>query len=82
MKQVTIYSTPTCGFCRRTKEYLKEKNVEYTDYDVAADSEKAQEMVDLTGQMGVPVIVISEGDEKDVIIGFDQAKMDSLLGLK
>ena len=81
MKAVIIYSTPTCGFCRRTKEYLKDKGVKYTDYDVAEDSEKAQEMVDMTGQMGVPVIVIGEGDDKQVIIGFDQTKIDAALGL-
>lgn len=81
MKSVLIYSTPTCGFCRRTKEYLKGKEVEYTDVDVSVDSEKAQAMVDLTGQMGVPVIVIGEGDDQEIIIGFDQSKIDSALGL-
>lgn len=64
-----------------TKEFLKEKNVAFTDHDVAADSEKAQEMVDLSGQMGVPVVVIGEGDDKDIIVGFDEAKLKESLGL-
>lgn len=81
MKQVLIYSTPTCGFCKRTKEYLKDKSIAFTDFDVSVDSDKAQEMVDLTGQMGVPVIVIGEGEDKQVIIGFDQYKIDLALGL-
>jgi len=81
MKSVVIYSTPTCGFCKRTKEFFKENNVEYTEHDVSTDSAKAQEMVDLTGQMGVPVTVIGEGDAKEIVIGFDEPKLKELLGL-
>ncbi len=81
MKPVVIYTTPTCGFCKRTKEYFKEHNVEYSEHDVSSDSEKAQEMVDMTGQMGVPVVVIGEGDKKEIVIGFDEAKLKELLGL-
>jgi glutaredoxin 3 len=76
-KQVTIYSTPTCHFCHMVKEYLQEKGVEYTEHNVAEDVEKRQEMVEKSGQMGVPVVFIDE----DMVIGFDQAKIDSLLGL-
>ena len=76
-KKVVIYSTPTCHFCHMVKEYLGEKNIAFEDYNVAEDLEKRQEMMDKSGQMGVPVIYI--GDE--MIIGFDQAKIDSLLGL-
>lgn len=74
-KEVTIYSTPVCHFCQAAKEYFKENNVEYTDYDVATDAEKRQEMVEMTGQMGVPVIRIGD----DVVIGFDEAKVAELL---
>jgi len=81
MKKAVIYTTPTCGFCRRTKEYLKEKGVDYAEFDVSVDSQKAQEMVDLSGQMGVPVLVVGDGEEKDIIIGFDQPKIDAALGL-
>ena len=59
------------------KEFFKEKGVQYEDVDVAADQEKRAEMVDLTGQLGVPVIRI----ENDVIIGFNKAKIAELLGI-
>lgn len=74
-KTVTIYSTPVCHFCNAAKEYFKENNVEYTEYDVASNIEKRQEMIEMTGQMGVPVIRI----EDDVVIGFDQGKIAELI---
>jgi len=74
-KSVIIYSTPTCHFCQQAKEFFTENNVEYTEHDVAADKEKAQEMVQKSGQMGVPVIFI--GDE--MTIGFDEGKLRTLL---
>jgi len=76
-KTVTIYSTPTCHFCQAAKEYFKEVAQEYTDFNVAEDMEKRQEMIEMTGQMGVPVIRIGD----DVVIGFDKPKIASLLGL-
>lgn len=77
MQNVTIYSTPTCHFCHMAKDFFKENNVAYTEYNVANDLEKRKEMVEKSGQMGVPVIVI--GDE--VTVGFNQPKIASLLGL-
>lgn len=74
-KGVTIYTTPTCPWCRKTKNYLAGKGIAYLEYNVAQDRGKAKEMVEKSGQMGVPVIVI--GDQ--VIIGFDQGKFDKLL---
>lgn len=76
-KAVTIYSTPTCHFCQMTKDFLKENDIVYTDYNVAADLEKRQEMIAKSGQMGVPVIYV--GDE--LIIGFDKEKLTSSLGI-
>jgi len=76
-KQVTIYSTPTCHFCHSAKEFFAEHNVTFTDNNVATDLEKRKEMVDLTGQMGVPVIRIDD----DIIIGFDEGKIKELLAL-
>ena len=73
---VVIYSTPACHFCEQAKEYFKENNVEYTEHDVAADADKRQAMIDLTGQMGVPVIQIGQ----DIVIGFDEDKVKELLG--
>ena len=77
MKNVTIYSTPSCHFCHMAKDYFNENNIAYTEYDVAADLEKRKEMVDKSGQMGVPVIII--GDE--LTVGFDQHKIAAMLGL-
>ena len=76
-KQVVIYSTPTCHFCHMVKEYLTEKQIPFTDYNVMEDIEKRQEMVERSGQMGVPVIFI--GDE--MVIGFDKPRIDALLGI-
>ncbi len=73
-KQVTIYSTPTCHFCQMTKEFLKERNVPYTEHNVASDLEKRQEMIQKSGQMGVPVILIDD----EIIVGFDKQKLESL----
>ena len=77
MKNVTIYSTPTCHFCHMAKEYFKANNVAYTEYDVASNLEKRKEMMDKSGQMGVPVITI--GDE--LIVGFDKGRIAKALGL-
>ena len=74
-KKVIVYSTPTCPYCKRVKDYLTRKKIAFTDYNVAEDREKAKEMIEKTKQMGVPVIVVGD----DIIIGFNQAKMDSLL---
>lgn len=76
-KEITIYSTPTCHFCHMAKEFLTEHNVAYTDVNVAADPQKRAEMIEKSGQMGVPVITI--GDE--VIIGFDKGRLTELAGI-
>lgn len=72
---VTIYTTPTCGFCHMAKSYLKNNNVPFTEYNVAQDSLKAQEMVKKSGQMGVPVLDVNG----KIIIGFDRAAIDKAL---
>lgn len=77
MKNVTIYSTPSCHFCHMAKDFFKEKNIAYTDYDVAADAAKRKEMLDKSGQLGVPVIVI----DNDLIIGFNKPAIAKLLGV-
>jgi len=75
---VKIYSTPTCVYCRTLKEYLENNNVEFKDIDVSKDEKSLQEMVKLSGQMGVPVVDI----DGEVIIGFDKIKIDNLLKIK
>lgn len=74
---VTIYSTPVCHFCHAAKDFFAANNVAYTEHDVAADATKRQEMIDMTGQMGVPVIRIND----DVVVGFDEGKLKELLGI-
>jgi len=81
MPKVAIYTTPTCSYCKLTKEYFKENKVEYREYDVSQDTAKAEEMVAKTGQMGVPVISIQKDGKEQFIVGFDKDKLDTALGL-
>ena len=75
---VTIYSTPTCPFCKMAKEFLKENKIQFTDVNVAADKAKAQEMIERSKQMGVPVIDVNG----KLIIGFDKPALEKALGIK
>ena len=74
-KKVAIYSTPTCPYCKRAKDYLSQKGIPYVDYNVAQDRDKAKEMIQKSGQMGVPVIIVDD----EIITGFNQTKLDELL---
>ena len=81
-KKIEIYSTPTCHYCQMTKEFLKEKGIEYTDYNVAEDADKRTEMIEKSGQMGVPVILVSGGEgEPEMMVGFDQEKLSAAIGI-
>lgn len=77
MKKVTVYSTPTCPWCTKVKDYLDKNDVEYEAFDVSKDSEKAKEMIERSGQQGVPVVDI----DGKIIVGFNQQKLDEKLGL-
>ena len=82
VKTIEIYSTPTCGFCQMIKAYLQSKGVKYIEYDLSEDSGKAREMMELSGQGGVPVTIINRGQEDQVIVvGFNKPRIDELLGL-
>ncbi len=76
-KKVRIYSTPTCPFCIRAKQYLKDNNIAFEDIDVSANQQAVEEMVAKSGQMGVPVLDIGG----DIIVGFDREKIKEALGL-
>ena len=76
-KHVTIYSTPTCHFCHAAKEFFEANHVPFTDYNVASDLTKRQEMIQKSGQMGVPVIDIGG----ELVVGFDEDKLRELLGV-
>ncbi len=74
-EKVKVYSTPTCPYCVQVKEYLKNRGIEFEDFDIATDAKARLEMVEESGQMGVPVIIM--GDE--VVVGFDRFKLDNLV---
>ena len=74
-KKVVVYSTPTWPYCHKAKEYLSQKGVSYTDYDVSVDRDKAKEMIELSKQMGVPVITVDD----QFMVGFNPQKLDELL---
>ena len=76
-KKVKVYSTPTCPFCIRAKQFLKESAVSFEDIDISMNHEAAQEIIKRSGQMGVPVIDI----EGELIVGFDKDKIKKALGI-
>jgi len=77
MPNITIYSTPTCGYCQQAKQYLTSKNIPYSDVDVSVDRAKQEEMVAKSGQFGVPVIDVGG----KIIVGFDKRKLDEYAGI-
>ncbi len=72
---IEIFTTPTCPYCLMTKELLNQKKVSYVEHNVAVDEEARQKMVQISGQLGVPVIVIDE----EVIVGFDHNALENAL---
>lgn len=77
MPTVTMYTTPTCGYCRLAKVFFKENNVEFAEKDVTVDLAAREEMIAKSGQLGVPVIMVDDA----VVIGFDKGKLSQLLGI-
>ncbi len=75
--KVIVYSTDSCPWCHKAKDFLKEHNIEFEDVNVGKDQEKAKEMVEKSGQMGVPVIEI----DGKIVVGFDETKIKELLHL-
>jgi len=76
-KSVKVYSTATCPWCIRAKQFLKENNIDFQNIDISSDQHSLDELVQKTGQMGVPVLDI----EGEIIVGFDKDKIKSTLGL-
>jgi glutaredoxin 3 len=72
---VKIYTTPTCGYCHQVKNFLSQSGVKFDEYDVSRDQAAAQEMIEVSGQMGVPVIVVDD----EVIVGFDRPRLQALI---
>lgn len=76
--KIVVFTTPTCSWCRRTKQYLQSKGYRFREVDVSRDQAAARDVVRMTGQMGVPVVLIGSRP----VVGFNQAEIDRLLGLK
>jgi len=75
MKKVTLYTTPSCQYCEQAKEYMKENDIDYKYYDVSDDTDRRKEMIEKSGQMGVPVIEL--GDE--LMVGFDEKRFEDMV---
>lgn len=82
MTSVSIYTTPTCPYCKKAKEFFKENGVEYQEFDVASDTDKAREMIEKSGQRGVPVIVVEGEEEEEIVVGFNKDKLAELLEIE
>lgn len=78
MKKVEIYSTPTCTYCKHAKEFFAANNVPFTEYNVAADKARKEEMVEKSGQLGVPVINI----DGSIVVGYEEKVLRELLEIK
>ncbi len=77
MADVTIYTTPTCAYCKMTKKFFDENDVEYEEKNVAGDQDAAKEMMQKSGQMGVPVVDV----DGEIIVGFNKEKLSELLNV-
>ncbi len=77
MADVTIYSTPTCGYCHVAKDFFMANNVSYVEKNVASDLAARQEMLEKSQQMGVPVIDV----KGSIMVGYNEAKLRELLGI-
>lgn len=83
MSKITIYSTATCGFCKMEKSYLQSKGISYDEKHADQDPKLAQELLDKSGQLGVPFTIIENEDgSEEKILGFDRPRIDAVLGIK
>jgi len=73
--KIKVYSTPQCPWCDKAKQYFKDKGLEFEEIDVSADPDAAKEMIEKSGQMGVPVIEI----DGELVIGFNRPKIEEIL---
>ena len=78
MQKITIYTTPTCAYCKMVKAFLKERNIQYGEKDVSQDAAARDEMIAKSKQMGVPVIDVGG----QITVGFDKEKLLELIGIK
>jgi len=76
--KIKVYSTPACPYCYALKDFLREHNIEFEDIDVSVNQQAVEEMIQKSGQMGVPVTEI----DGEIVVGFDKEKIEKLLNLK
>ena len=76
--KITIYSTPTCTYCKMAKEFLKENSIAFEEVNVAADVARRKEMIEKSGQLGVPVIDV----DGQILVGYDKATLASKVGVR
>ena len=76
-QKIKLYSTPTCVYCKMAREFFKSHHIDFKEVDVAVDAKERDEMIQKSGQLGVPVIEIDE----NLVIGFDKPKIVELLGI-
>ena len=77
-KSVKIFTTPTCAYCKMAKEFFRQNNIKYEEIDVVTNAQARDEMINKSGQMGVPVIFVGD----DIVVGFDKRRLSELLGVK
>lgn len=77
--EIKVYSTPSCPWCKKLKDWLKSKKVAFQDIDVTESDTARDEMIEKSGQMGVPVIIIKNKDKEEVVVGFTEAKLDAAI---
>ena len=81
--KVTVYGTHVCPWCHKVKDFFKEKNIEFEDVAVDVDRARAQEMIEKSGQTGVPVIlIVDDAGKENIVIGFDEPRIMELLKIK
>lgn len=77
MKKVSIYTTENCVYCKKAKQMFAAHNIPFEEYNVGTDAARRNEMIDMTGQMGVPVIRVDD----EVLVGFEEKTLAGMLGL-
>lgn len=81
-KDVTIYTSNTCAYCRAVKQFFEDKDVAYTEINLDEEPEKRQELMDISGQMTIPVTIVTTDDgSKKMTVGYDTSKLASELGV-
>ncbi len=81
MTSINIYSTPSCPYCKQLKKFLKENDIDFEEFNVAENREKAEEMVKKSGQRGVPVTILEKDGDEEIVVGFDKEKLRDILKL-